>query len=220
HDQTSSQNWKDDMEGILIFTGLLSAIVATFLVESYPTLQQGSEDVTTQLLSQISLQLAAIANGTSVSSSLPLSQQASSGPTSSAVRINVAWSLSLALSLTCALAATLIQQWTRRYMQTVSTDDTSSPEDRAHIRAYFSEGIERFRLLLVVEAIPAVLHCSIFLFFAGLSGFLYNINQIVGNILIAFVALLGCGYTTLSILPIVYHNCPYHTPLSPLIWIL
>ncbi|KAI0055255.1 hypothetical protein BV25DRAFT_1833296 [Artomyces pyxidatus] len=218
HDKTSTDSWKGDMEGILIFTGLFSAIVAAFLMESYQTLQPDPEDTTIQLLSQISLQLAAISNGTHLSSSPPFSQQASSSTSSSAVRINVAWSLSLALGVTCALTATLIQQWTRRYLQTVSRHDDSSPDDRAHMRAYFAEGAVTYGLSHAVEAILAVLHMAVFLFFAGLSEFLYNLNKIVGSILLAFVALFGSGYIALSILPVVYHNCPYHTPLSPMMW--
>lgn len=40
-------------------------------------------------------------------------------PNGAAVRINTFWFLSLAFALTCALAATLVQQWARDYLQVI-----------------------------------------------------------------------------------------------------
>ncbi|KAJ7822547.1 hypothetical protein B0H14DRAFT_1318682 [Mycena olivaceomarginata] len=54
------------MEGLLIFAGLFSASLTAFIAESYKTLNRDSGDLTVQLLTQISLQLAASANGTTI----------------------------------------------------------------------------------------------------------------------------------------------------------
>ncbi|KAJ7604907.1 hypothetical protein FB45DRAFT_1149894, partial [Roridomyces roridus] len=63
YDKSLVESWKNDMEGILIFAGLFSATLTTFIVENYPTLVPDSGDATVQLLAQISQQLAAAANG-------------------------------------------------------------------------------------------------------------------------------------------------------------
>jgi hypothetical protein len=96
--------------------GLFSTSVTAFIIESYKSLSAKSSDTTVDLLAQISQQLAAASNGTHADA---LSPPESFQPTPSAVRVNVFWFLSLVFSLTCALAATLVQQWARNYLQTV-----------------------------------------------------------------------------------------------------
>ncbi|KAJ6563872.1 hypothetical protein B0H19DRAFT_904102, partial [Mycena capillaripes] len=63
YDKGLVESWKNDMEGMLIFAGLFSASLPAFLIESYKTLTP-DPGATTNLLIQISNQLAAIANGT------------------------------------------------------------------------------------------------------------------------------------------------------------
>ncbi|KAI0266177.1 hypothetical protein BC834DRAFT_824153, partial [Gloeopeniophorella convolvens] len=92
HDKELAESLKGDMEGILVFTGLFSAALATFLVESYQNLSPAAGDTSQQSAENFT-------------------------PSSSAVRVNVLWFLSLVLSLICALTATLVQQWSRRYQQ-------------------------------------------------------------------------------------------------------
>ncbi|KZP05746.1 hypothetical protein FIBSPDRAFT_765476, partial [Athelia psychrophila] len=45
-DKERMESWKGDMDGILIFAGLFSAVVTAFIIESYQNLQQDSGDVT------------------------------------------------------------------------------------------------------------------------------------------------------------------------------
>ncbi|KAJ7668250.1 hypothetical protein B0H17DRAFT_1087984, partial [Mycena rosella] len=65
------ESWKSDMEGMLIFAGLFSASLTAFIIESYKTLIPDSGDSTVQLLTQISQQLAAAANGTTFTPPAP-----------------------------------------------------------------------------------------------------------------------------------------------------
>ena len=81
-----------------------------------------------------------------------------------AIWVNSLWFLSLVISLTCALLATLLQQWARRYL-TTTQPPRLSPHKRARIRSFFADGVERFRLPLAVETLPTLLHVSLFLFF-------------------------------------------------------
>ncbi|KAI9428401.1 hypothetical protein H4582DRAFT_1769883, partial [Lactarius indigo] len=87
-DKDVTESWKGDAEGILVFTGLFSATVAAFIIESYQNLSPKSGDTTNALLTQISQQLVNISNGTPL-----MSVTAQIGhpfkPTASAVRVNV-----------------------------------------------------------------------------------------------------------------------------------
>ncbi|KAJ6556169.1 hypothetical protein B0H19DRAFT_912472, partial [Mycena capillaripes] len=66
YDKALVESWKSDMDGLLIFAALFSAIVTAFVIESYKTLKSDSGDQTVQLLVQISQQLAASANGSTM----------------------------------------------------------------------------------------------------------------------------------------------------------
>ena len=128
------------------------------------------------------------------------------------------WCLSLSISLTCALLATLQQQWARRYVKI--THKRHHPRNRARIRAFFSEGVDKLHLHLTVEALPALLHSSLFLFFAGLVVFLYHLNSTVFKFVAVWVGICTFLYACITFLPIIRHDSPYYTPLSSLAWLL
>ncbi|KAJ7080256.1 hypothetical protein C8R44DRAFT_824418 [Mycena epipterygia] len=130
YDKALVESWKSDMEGLLIFAALFSAIVTAFIIESYKTLNRDSGDLTVQLLSQISQQLAAVTNGSTfnVPQTLPFS------PPATSVVCNAFWFISLGLSLACALVATLVEQWARDFLH--RTDMRSAPLIRTRMFSY------------------------------------------------------------------------------------
>ncbi|KAH9960656.1 hypothetical protein BC827DRAFT_1083952, partial [Russula dissimulans] len=113
-DQERPESWTSNADGVLVFSGLFSATVASFIQISYQQLRPDSSDLTNQLLTQISQQLSALPNGTP-SAPVTTAGQSAFQPTPSAIRVNTLWFTSLILSLACALWATLMRQWTRRY---------------------------------------------------------------------------------------------------------
>ncbi|KAI0249923.1 hypothetical protein BJV78DRAFT_1114486, partial [Lactifluus subvellereus] len=166
-DNSLAKHWNEGADGIIIFTGLFSAAVATLLTVSTLDLQQNPADVSAFYLAKIYQ----LQNGSQDSIPSTLSPPSSKfSPSNHVVLVNILWFLSLAISITCALAATLVQQWARRYIKV--TQQPYSPHKQARIRAFFAEGINKFHLPLVVELLPTFLHLSVFLFFAGLGVFL------------------------------------------------
>jgi hypothetical protein len=149
------------------------------------------------------------------SSSLPASPPPFSPP-NYAVWVNALWFLSLVISITCALLATLLQQWARRYLKV--TQPRYSPHRRARIRAFFAEGVDKFLLPWAVEALPTMLHLSLFLFFAGLSVFLWNVNLTILKVVLSWVGLCTALYGCITFIPVFRHDSPYHTPLSLPVW--
>ncbi|KAH9018359.1 hypothetical protein EDB83DRAFT_2298689, partial [Lactarius deliciosus] len=204
------ENWKGDAEGILVFTGLFSATVAAFIIEGYKNLSPDSSNTTNALLTQISGQLATSVDATSIGNH-PFN------PTASAIRVNVLWFLSLVLSLNCALSATLMQQWARRYQEL--TQRRNAIHRRGRMQAYISDGMSRFKILAqAVVPISTLLHISVFLFFAGLVEFLFPIYTTVAYTTLVCIGMSAFPYAILTILPSVYFNCPYGTPMSGFIW--
>ncbi|KAF7966206.1 hypothetical protein HWV62_39696 [Athelia sp. TMB] len=167
---------------------------------------------TVLLLNQISQQLADMSNG--VTTSIPPYRPFS--PTTSALRVNAFWFLSLCFGLMCALAATLVQQWARHYLQAI--ERRPAPHKKARIRAYLYQGIESFGMRTVVEMIPTLMHIAVFLFFAGLVDFLFAINPFVAKTTLGIVAFCPALYTFITFLPIFRPDSPYKSPLSGIFW--
>jgi hypothetical protein len=133
-------------------------------------------------------------------------------PPHSAILINSLWFLSLAFSLTCALTATLVKQWSKDYLK--NTRRSPTPYVRARIRAFLFEGLLRFRMSAVVDAIPLLLHTALLLFFTGLYEFLRPINPFISTLTFGIAMAFATLYTIITVSATFFRNCPYTTPLS------
>ena len=228
-DKKLAESWKADAEGILVFvrlhlllscfrpihesqTGLFSAAVASLISVSIQDIQQNPQDTSNFYLENI-YQLLAKSNQSNISISLPTSPPQFSPPTF-AVWVNSLWFLSLAISITCALLATLLQQWARRYLKV--TQIRSSLHKRARIRSFFAEGVEKSLLPLAVEALPTLIHVSLVLFFAGLVVFLWNVNLTIFKVVLSWISICTALYGCITLIPIFRHNSPYYSPLTSL----
>ena len=104
----------------------------------------------------------------------------------------------------------VVQHWVRRYI-VLTQPAWCSPEKRARIRAMCFDYLSNALTLpcAIIDSLPILLHISLFLFFAGLGVFLFNINHAVfwsGSIL-GFIYLLVCfialwtNFPTILLLP-------------------
>ncbi|KAF7343192.1 hypothetical protein MVEN_01750400 [Mycena venus] len=211
YDKALVEGWKSDMEGLLIFAGLFSASLTAFLIESYKTLTPDQGAITIALLARISNQLDP-ASSTQSAATL----DSSFTPSTASLACNTLWFLSLGLSLSCALIATLVEQWARDFIQ--RTEMRPSPIIRARIFSYLYFGIQRFGMHTIVGFIPLLLHVSLILFFAGLVAFLRPINPVLMTVAAAMLSLISAIYIYLTILPIISSDAPYRTPLSYVAW--
>ncbi|KAH9972254.1 hypothetical protein BGW80DRAFT_1445977 [Lactifluus volemus] len=218
-DEKMAHRWQKDADGILIFTGLFSASLAALLAVSVQDLKPNSQDTSAFYLGNI-YQLLADPNVSraSILASATPSQPPTFSPPKSAVLVNSLWFLSLVISLTCALLATMLQQWARRYV-TITQPARYSPHKRASIRAFLANGVDKFHLPWSVEALPALLHLSLFLFFSGLVIYLFNINHTVYSVVVWWVVLSGCVYGCITLMPIFWRDSPYYSPLSSSVWL-
>ena len=202
-------------------TGLFAAALATFVIDSYKSLLPDSAGNAVVLLSQISRQLDGLSNGTQIPiaaslTSIPQSGAQQPAPPASAVWVNSLWFLSLVISLFCSLLATLQQRWARRYLQL--TQPQVAIHERACIRSYFAEGVTRFRVSVTVEAIPALLHISVFLFLAGLIVSLFTIHHTIAYVVLAATAVCSLVYAAITVMPVICHDSPYTSPFSAPAW--
>ncbi|KAJ7601185.1 hypothetical protein C8J56DRAFT_28082 [Mycena floridula] len=209
YDEAMVARWRIAMEGILLFAALFSAVVTAFIIESYKLLSPDPANLTLLILYQISQQLA---NGSQTVALIPNPSQIPFSPSILAVLTNFFWFLSLALSLTCALAATLIQQWGSEYNHAIERRQT--PEMRGRIRAFLFEGVERSKVSAIVEGTPALLHASLFSFLIGLVFFLHPINNAVTYLMSSLLIICGTAYFYATIAPLISIDSPIRTPLT------
>ena len=120
--------------------------------------------------------------------------------------------MSLVISLTCALLATMVQQWARRYQRVAHP--RCSPHKKARIRAFYKRGVEELHIPWMIELLPVLLHISLFLFFGGLSVFLFNVHLTIFKVVTTWIGLCVIMYACLTFLPIIRKDSPYSAPLS------
>ena len=169
------------------------------------------------MLNQISQQISSVSPQFAIPLSPPPTFPAFSPP-SFVVRVNVFWFMALIFSLSAALLAILVQQWVRDYM--VVFQRYSDPLKSARFRQYLNEGYEKWYMPVVAEAVPGLLHVSLFLFLVGLGDFVLHINTTVGLWTAIPIGFSGLVYTFTALAPIIYPQSPYQNSFSGLIWYL
>jgi hypothetical protein len=182
-------------------TGLFSATVGAFIIEFYKQLSNSGSQTVTPL-----------GNGKySITPNPP-----SHSDSVSLIWANAMWLISLVLSLTSALIATLLQQWARRYVEMPTRP--GDPKNRSRVRSFLFLGTGIYKMRFAVQIAPTLLHLSVYLFFAGLVIIFRTIDKSVAIAVEVSVGVFGLAYIALSILPCLDVRCPYRTPLSHFLW--
>ena len=105
-----------------------------------------------------------------------------------------------------------VQQWVRDNMHVFQR--YSDPLKCAHLRQYLHDGCEKWYMPVVAEAVPGLLHVSLFLFFVGLGDF----NMAVGVSTTVPIGISGLLYIFSTFASVIYPQSPYQN--SGLIWYL
>ena len=179
---------------------------------SIQDLRPNSQDTSAFYLKQI-YQLQA-----SPDASLPLGPSAivdppAFSPAKYAIWVNSLWFLSLVISLSCAMLATSMQQWVRRYVK-VTQPARCSPHKRARVRAFFANGMDKFHFPWMAERLPAMVHLSLLSFFIGLLIYLFNVNRVVFNIIFPCLVFCLVSYGCITLASIFRLDCPYRILLT------
>ncbi|PPR06373.1 hypothetical protein CVT24_002486 [Panaeolus cyanescens] len=222
YDMNMCNAYRDEIQNVLIFAGLFSAVTTSFCVESYTFLSEDPSDATLLLLNKISDQLAAAGQNVS----LP-NEHSPFEATSSSVRINIFWFGSLCLSLAVVLLGTLCLQWLREYQRYHSM----SPREIFAVRNMRFEGLKAWKIPYFVGILPILLQAAVMLFFAGLVELLWRLNHQVAFAITVIVGFAVCLFAVTTLAPAIqfildrrrgetylsFSQCPYKSPQS---WIV
>ncbi|KAA1466027.1 hypothetical protein DENSPDRAFT_7912 [Dentipellis sp. KUC8613] len=215
-DNDMINGWKDTIDVLLVFAGLFSAVVTTFVVQTSQDLQPDYAMVSASLLTElVGLQRAA-SQGISLDS-VPISLVNSTSPFRAAANVrwvNGLWFTSLAFSLGTALVSVLVKQWLQNYVAAV----LGSASTRVHIRQFRFYGLEKWHFRDIVGMLPVFMHIALLLFFVGLVVFLHNLDLVVSWVVTCIAMIAYTAYFISNLLPLAYLDCPYRTPLSDYIY--
>ncbi|KAK0214248.1 hypothetical protein EDD85DRAFT_943255, partial [Armillaria nabsnona] len=157
----------------------------------------------------------AIANGSPLTAipPSPLNPTIAFVPATTDVWVNALWFTSLFLSLTTALVAVLVKQWLHHYVALPS----GTPRDRSLTRQFRYAGFERWHVQVIIGLLPVLMHLALAIFLSGLVIFLQPLRAALSWIICAGTVLVYTAYAVATILPIIFPQCPYRTPLCDLV---
>ncbi|KAG8958405.1 hypothetical protein FRC03_009173 [Tulasnella sp. 419] len=214
HDSEVLKQWNADMDSMLIFAGLFSAINTAFIIESYKTLSPGidaANEASSKLTNQL---LLLILNNLDNSTIGRADLNYASTPCSSRdLLVNQFFFSSLLSSLVSAFGAVLGKQWLN-YLSRASEGATD--EARGRERQMRWTGLKKYYFQGFMEFLPACLHLSLFLFLVGLIVWLEPLSPALARLVLGFFCGVLCVYSGTVILATIFPDCPYQTPLSPL----
>ncbi|KAJ3478097.1 hypothetical protein NLI96_g9999 [Meripilus lineatus] len=210
HDGDRSKAHYQNIDTLLVLSGLFSAVVTTLLVEANHRLQQDPADTTAQLLLQISMQLSSLSiNSGFINSTYILPPSIPFSPPTSAVAISVLWSMSLVLSLITASLGMLVKQWLREYHSKANV----SPEQCCQIRMFRAPGLRKYKVAEIADFLPILLQIALILFFVGLILSYRSIHTTIAIVVGILIAIWLSFVVGTTLLPIFSPSCPYKTPL-------
>jgi len=162
-------------------TGLFSAAVTAFCIESFQALSQSSADTTNIFLLAISQQLA---NSSAPIASMTMVEGFTAA--TSDIQINVLYFISLALALSVSSVCILGKQWIREYQKDVSV----SPCDAVRIRQARFDSLEAWKVPQIMAGLPVILLIALMLFFSGLLIQLWNVDNHTTALVVSVVVSL------------------------------
>ncbi|KAF8575446.1 hypothetical protein K439DRAFT_745411 [Ramaria rubella] len=197
-DSAMIESWNASIDNLILFAGLFSGIITTFLIESYKSLAPPRTIMNRPIEDNCKM--------------------FGCGP--HATRINTMWFTSLGLSLVSALIAMLAKQWIAGYKVELLFSGSGCSEwfhEACRLRQFRYDGMKNYKMAQVISATPILLHAALLCFTIGLVDFLWTLNRIVAipiTCLSGFTLFLYIGSTMSAVIS---PRSPFKTALARLI---
>ncbi|KAG8941021.1 hypothetical protein FRC03_004918, partial [Tulasnella sp. 419] len=198
---------RDDLNSLLMFAGLFSAINTAFIIESIKDLKRDQAETTNELLRVLIRNL----HDPSAYSSQDVNAPAKFKASRVAILVNSNFFASLSCALLTALGAVMAKQWLNHY----ENDGPPKPvPEKCRERQMKLVGFGKWRLEGIIEALPILLQLSLFLFFAGLTRWFWDVNLPVSLVILSFSCIALLFYLITTGISIWYPWSPFQSPIS------
>ena len=184
-------------------------MTSAFIIDVQSELTPDYEQMNNTLLEML---LNATTGSAPASSSTPLPRWP--GPDPVIVQVQCLLYAALSAALLASFLAMLGKQWVNRYRE---TEIHGSTADRSRVRERKLNGIETWKLHLVMESLPLILQCALLLLGFALSRYLWGVNRSVSSVVIGFASFGFLFYLSIVTVSILSFDCPFQTPFSLLI---
>ncbi|KAG2360011.1 hypothetical protein BDR07DRAFT_177173 [Suillus spraguei] len=202
HDAEFLDKYQSDMDIVLIFAGLFSAVNTGFIVQMQSNLSPDPLSTTNVLLGML-LQA-------TNSSFVPQSTQPYApwqGPGSSVIWVQSLTYASLCASLLAALGAVLGKQWLSNFKRS----GRGTIDDRARQRQMKIDGLRAWHFDSVLQFLPSLLQISLLLFGIALSASMWTMSTTIAIIIITSTTLGFTFYLTIVLASLMAADCPFQT---------
>ncbi|KAF9526501.1 hypothetical protein CPB83DRAFT_794580 [Crepidotus variabilis] len=216
-DSATIDGFHRGIDVLLVFTGLFSAVLTTFIIQTYQQMTPQASDTTNLLLEQLILSLQT-ERPSSIAGSSP--NVGKGVPSLTDLHwVNGLWFAALACSLSAALISMLGKQWIH---QPPTGGSSSNARYRARQRQKRHQQMLSWHVFTIINALPLLLHIALLLFFAGLIVLLWSGNIAIMAVTFAIVAFAYSFYVGSIWVSLLYPDCPYQHPLTASLrqWIL
>lgn len=191
-DLNMCQNWGGEVDTLLVFAGLFSAILSAFVVEAFKWLMAGPDDRSADYLRQ----MVALMSNSSVSA-VETTINSPSLPDNVVAHVNAYWFGGLTLSLSSALIGIVCKQWLREYLR----DTNRSHETNLAVRQIKYHGLTAWHVGTIIAVVPILLQISLFLFLAGVIELLWYLHRMVAMLVSGLGMLIVLFFVSTTILP-------------------
>ncbi|KAG1851448.1 hypothetical protein DFJ58DRAFT_661599, partial [Suillus subalutaceus] len=215
HDGEFLERYTGDMDIVLVFSGLFSAVSTSFIVAMESGLSPNPSDTTNALLTQ--LVYIGFGNFTAAGSTPadPASTWSASAP---ALRIQMIAYASLSMSLLAAFGAVLGKQWLGYYKS--NRYGRGSQEERGKRRQEKFDGLITWYFDAVVQSFPVLLQISLLLFGIALGARMWCEQPSIAWVIIA-TTVFGFLFYSLTVMAcLISPACPFQTPVSTVLRML
>ncbi|KAG2054225.1 hypothetical protein BDR06DRAFT_884423 [Suillus hirtellus] len=215
HDSEFLERYTSDMNIVLIFSGLFSAVGTSFIVAMESDFSPDPSDTTNALLKQlVQIGLGNLAEA----GSAPVDPASGWSPTAPTLWIQTIAYASLSMSLLAAFGAVLGMQWLGYYKS--KRYGRGSQEQQGKRRQEQFDGIVTWYFDGVVQSFPVLLQISLLLFGIALGAKLWYEQASIAWVLIG-TTVFGFLFYSLTVMAcLISPTCPFQTPISSLLHVL
>ncbi|KAG8741084.1 hypothetical protein FRC10_003324 [Ceratobasidium sp. 414] len=208
-DQELANLQNKNLDLMLLFAALFSAILTAFLVEAKKMLEEDPAAKSAALLLLVAQSQQRLEIG-SPETSLKVVENVPFVPTTVARYVNGLWFTALALSLAAALVAMLAKEWLAGF----ASSTVRPPYDHALQRQAKYNGLVSWRALYIIALLPSLLHLSLLLFALGLVIYLWSLDKVVALLIGVVAGATLVLYVVTAILGAIFESCPFVTYIS------
>ncbi|KAH9891572.1 hypothetical protein C8Q73DRAFT_801061 [Cubamyces lactineus] len=218
HSEQTVRRWQEEIDMLLVYAGLFSAIVTAFSVGSYPLLQPDQQGDILATLLVISARMHAPPDASMIVVSDETAHQERDEPFSAptyTVWVNSLWFSALVCTLSASSIAIMVRQWLRQYSSGLSGNSRTI----ARLRQYRYDNLHRWRVPLIVTLLPVILQLALVLFLVGLLIFLWALHRVVAAITSLFTVATFVCIAAATSMPALKTDCPYQSPQAQCLFV-